>query len=420
MDIIITPEFKRAYQTLEYSDRSIFIQGAAGCGKSTFLKWLARNTAKNIALLSPTGIAALNIGGQTIHSFFGLKPYFQPPNATIKSHKGKLIRSVDILVIDEISMVRADVFDAVCQLLAKYGKSQSKPYGGVQLCLIGDMMQLPPIVNRKDAQLFHQYYDTPYFFGAKNFHEQCFDRITFSQNFRQEEDEGFKKLLGLIRENKAKEALETINKRVSNDYDKHNTITLTGKNQEAETINARALSEINSKAKTYEAIIKGNWKLSSDDRMPAPHELTLKTGAKVMFTRNDYRFHRWVNGTIGTVRSLHDDYVTVEIANGNLVDVEAEKWEAFKYGTDAQGMLEAKVDGSYSQLPLVLAWAITVHKSQGITLDSVHLNLPNAFAAGQTYVAITRVKSLSGLYLAQPLTQRHFFQNQDALKFENT
>jgi hypothetical protein len=332
-----------------------------------------------------------------------------------------MIKALDILVIDEISMVRADVFDAIAAMLKEFGKKPREPFGGVQLCLIGDLFQLPPIVSRNDQEFFPHFYEGAFFFHGKHYQDALFEKIHFNTVFRQKETE-FLSILNDIRNGDVgRTALDALNKRCVSNLNKteEGTITLTTRAAQADDINQRCLSALGGVSKTYEGKAKGVFS-GENATVPAPLALTLKIGAQVMFTKNDGTTRRWVNGTLGIVRGMGKDFVSVEVQEGGkarVYDVEAETWKTEKY-TLSNGALEKEETGSFTQLPLLLAWAITIHKSQGKTLDKVVIDLgAGAFAAGQLYVALSRCKTLDGIQLTKPVQLRDVSVDRSVVRF---
>lgn len=398
----ITREFTQAFELLENTRQNVFLTGKAGTGKSTFLNYFREHTAKKMAVVAPTGIAALNVTGQTIHSFFKLKPAFVNIEE-LKPYRSRVIKELEILIIDEISMVRADVFDGIDHSLRKARKSEL-PFGGVQICVIGDLFQLPPVVSNQEKSFFSQYYATPFFFGAKAYALAEFKTMQFSTIHRQK-DAAFIQILNAIRAGACDAlALDALNSRLSpRATPAPGTLVLTTTNALAEDINNTKLAKLSGQARMFEGEAKGDFGLKGE-RLPAPEELMLKPGAQVMFLKNDSE-GRWVNGTIGIVEDLSGEVIRVRVAD-EVYDVECEKWKTIGYEfSEIEGKIVEKTLGSYTQFPLTLAWAITIHKSQGKTLERVIIDLGSgAFAAGQLYVALSRCKSLSGIALKQRVT----------------
>jgi len=412
---VITPEFQHVFDLLENTQKNVFLTGKAGTGKSTFLHYFRENTQKKIAVVAPTGVAALNVQGQTIHSLFRLAPHFVNP-AEIKPDRRRLFKELELLIIDEISMVRADVFDGIDHFM-RLSRRNDKPFGGVQLCVIGDLFQLPPIVSSEEKAFFAQYYQSPFFFATKAYENAGFERIEFSTVHRQK-DGAFIQVLNAIRSGACDNIqLETLNSRVhSKATPAPGTLLLTTTSALAENTNNTKLGRLPGNARQYEGELKGEFGMKGQ-RLPAPQQLILKVSTQVMFVKND-NDGQWVNGTVGTVEKLDDDIVTVRTETG-LWEVEREKWKTIGYEFDeAQDKIVEKTLGSYTQFPLMLAWAITIHKSQGKTLERVIIDLGRgAFAAGQLYVALSRCKSLSGIALKQHITRDDIRCNTEVVTF---
>jgi ATP-dependent DNA helicase PIF1 len=405
-EILITDEFKKALNLIENSGENIFITGKAGTGKSTFIHLLRQNSSKKIAVLSPTGLSALNVKGQTIHSFFHFPPRLLTEEI-IQNFKGNTIifKAVDLIVIDEVSMVRADMLDAIDMFLRKYGRDEFRPFGGTQMVLVGDLYQLPPVVTSSEKKIISERYNSPYFFSSSVFQLNDFKIIEFSQIFRQS-DEEFIRFLNLVRTGEAtSDDLRILNKNVTEVLN-DSYITLTTTNSIANAINEKHLLELDSSLFVYQARVEGNF-LTEGKSLPIELELKLKKGARVMFVRND-KNKRWLNGTLGTVKDLDKDMIKVKIDKsdgGNVVEVEPEEWENIKYSYDPiTHILEEKILGRLIQYPLRLAWAVTIHKSQGMTFDHINLDFSHSpFAHGQTYVALSRSRSMSGISLTQEI-----------------
>ena len=411
----ITPEFDDAFELLENTQDNVFITGRAGTGKSTFLQYFRKNTSKNVVVVAPTGIAALNVEGQTIHSLFRLKPQFINV-AELKPNRSKVIKELEMLIIDEISMVRADVFDGINQVL-KISRKNNKPFGGVQICVIGDLFQLPPVVGANEQEFFAQHYESPFFFSAKSFSDASFKTIQFDTIHRQS-DQSFIQVLNAIRDgNCGKADLEHINSRVSpRATPAPGTLVLTTTNALADQINNTRLAKLPINKKIYEGEFSGDFNLSGT-RLPSPEQLELKVGAQVMFVKNDSSM-RWVNGTVGIIESLGSEVIEVRVGS-EIHEVTQVKWKTVGYEFDEEEeKIVEKSLGSYTQFPLILAWAITIHKSQGKTLERVIIDIgTGAFVAGQLYVALSRCKTLAGIALKQPITLRDIMCDETVQEF---
>jgi hypothetical protein len=408
--ISVTGEFQAAAKAIERGEHTLIL-GSAGTGKSTFLRYLKKlvsgpnnNEKKRYVTLAPTGMAALNVGGQTIHSFFGFKPGILTVKNLPRPRQPKLYEKLDLLIIDEVSMVRADMFEAIDHFLRAHGPHPRQPFGGVQLCLIGDLFQLPPIVSRDEQAYFEMAYPSPHFFSSQSYREVPFTVIEFSHIFRQA-DVPFISLLSDIRHATHSGAtLEALNRRLVNGA-VPDVPTLTARVFAADAANRQALEALPGAPRTYGGRIAGTFEESA---LPAPLELTLKPGARIMFTKNDTE-QRWVNGTLGTVLACGDETVTVKTGSGETFEVEPATWERTRYKYEAGAdSFAAESAGSYTQLPLAPAWALTIHKAQGQTLPGAVVDLSGggAFAEGQLYVALSRVRSLNELYLKHPISPR--------------
>ncbi|WP_051661167.1 DEAD/DEAH box helicase [Bosea sp. 117] len=384
----------------------VMVLGGAGTGKTTFLHALRRAGGGKQAFLAPTGVAALQLGGQTIHSFFGLPPrLLDPADVKPRAQRRTLLKKLERLVIDEISMVRADVLDAVDRCL-RIARGSPEPFGSVQIVLVGDFLQLPPVVPMAERELLGRMgYEGPLAFDAQVLREVEIARLPFRHVYRQTDD-GFIAHLAALREGRyVEDAIEAINTAA---LGPHRTgrvpVVLAPTNARVDAYNRRGLESLPDAGRHYGGVSQGEFDLATD-RLPVPEMLTLKVGARVMTVRNDPE-KQWVNGSVGTVVGLAQDSAFVRLdASGGTVEVERTSWERIRYDWDeASDKVVSKVVGSYSQLPLVPAWAITVHKAQGLTLDDVRIDFDTgAFAAGQAYVALSRARSLEGLSLARPL-----------------
>ena len=401
-----------AFEFVRDTSNSVFITGRAGTGKSTLLKRIVDETEKNVIVLAPTGIAALNVAGATIHSFFqlphrtllirdkGIKAFW------VSSEKRKIIRSVDTIIIDEVSMVRADVMDAIDYSLRINSGNPHLPFGGKQMVFVGDLFQLEPIVKEQSEKSYlKQTYGGPYFFNAHAFEELSVVSVELKNVYRQS-DMSFVEILDKIRDGRfQRDDLDKINARViDNASAPDRAITLTTRVDASENLNKNRLDQLSGETKTYQAVVSGSFDQSIS---PADNKLTLKIGAQVMFTKNDSE-GRWVNGTLGRVVKLEETQIEVQLKNGLSHKVEREIWDSTKYILDSQAeSIATEKTGSYKQFPVKLAWAITIHKSQGMTFEDLVLDLgEGAFANGQTYVALSRVRALTGLFLSRPIQQR--------------
>ena len=409
-----------AWNIIEKTNANLFLTGKAGTGKTTFLKRLKELSPKRMIVLAPTGIAAINAGGMTIHSFFQLpfSPYV--PGTTFGSGEQKryqfsklkrnIIRSIDLLVIDEISMVRSDLLDAVDSVLRQYRKRHDLPFGGVQLLMIGDLQQLAPVVTPQEEHLLGQHYDTPFFFSSNALKQVGYLTVELKKVYRQQ-DEQFISLLNQIRENKASEAtLQALNQRYIPNFvppKEGNYIRLTTHNTPAQYINEQQLAALPAQSFSFTAEIEGDFPETS---YPADFKLTLKPGAQVMFIKNDPQ-HRFYNGMIGEVIGVRTDEdgskITVRSKDsGEEFDLEKMEWTNAKYTLNEKTKeIEETVEGKFMQYPLRLAWAITIHKSQGLTFEHAIIDASHSFTHGQTYVALSRCKTLEGMVLSEPLSR---------------
>ncbi len=417
-----TDPLSLAWQFVEQTDAHLFLTGRAGTGKTTFLRRLRESCPKRMVVTAPTGVAAINAGGVTLHSFFQLPlgPFI--PGAQYQNQrrfhmaraKRDLIRSIDLLVIDEISMVRADLLDAVDDALRRY-RDPSRPFGGVQLLLIGDLQQLPPVVTREEEELFAAHYPTPYFFSSRALAEIPLVTIELQTVFRQSADPAFLSILDAIRAGTPSPAdLAALNARSDPAFrppPDAGFIRLTSHNHLADAVNARALDDLPAPPRTYRASIEGDFPQTA---LPTDAALLLKPGAQVMFIKNDTSpDHRFYNGLIGTVAETALGHVTVAVpGQPEPIVVEPLAWESKRYALDPETKaITEQVEGTFRQLPLRLAWAVTIHKSQGLTFDHVIIDAARAFAHGQVYVALSRCRTLAGIVLASPITARNLISD---------
>jgi ATP-dependent exoDNAse (exonuclease V) alpha subunit len=391
------------------TDTTLLITGKAGTGKSTLVKEMLRDDRIRQVVLAPTGVAALQVGGQTIHSFFRIPPSLNDPShlTPMYGKKAALVRSLDRIIIDEISMVRADLLDMV-DILLRNARKKNSPFGGIQVVMVGDFYQLPPIVSRDEQEVFEQLYENRYIFSANVFREIQLKIVELSHVFRQHDRE-FVDILGNIREGKmVNESIEFLNSRCVRAHRVDRVpLLLTAHNITANEYNMKKLNALPSAVYTYHSKIAGEFNLSKD-KFPAPEILYLKEGARIMMIKNDTNSRRWVNGSLGTVRELSDDAIYVDIDQGTQTwKVGQFTWERYVYDLDTkEDKICKKIVGKYTQFPLKLAWASTIHKAQGLTLDDVRLDLSTGnFECGQTYVALSRVTSIEGLSFTQPLIE---------------
>lgn len=413
-------ELRLAWEFVEHTDKSIFLTGKAGTGKTTFLKTLLERSTKRMVVVAPTGVAAINAGGVTIHSFFQLPLSPFVPNARFKERynfgkdKRRIIGSIDVLVIDEISMVRSDLLDAIDSVLRRY-RDNSKPFGGVQLLMIGDLQQLTPVVTAEDELLLKPYYDTPYFFGSHALQQIEYVTIELKKVYRQQDDH-FVDILNHIREgNPTQLDMDILNSRCNPAFipdSDDGYIRLTTHNNLADSYNKSELSKLTSLSRVFNAEISGTF---PEYAYPTSTSLELRVGAQVMFVKNDPSgSHRYYNGRIGKVIGMGNDFVTVRCAGGDEdIVVEPQEWENAKYTlNDETKEIETDIQGVFRQLPLRLAWAITIHKSQGLTFEHAIIDTDASFASGQVYVALSRCKTLEGLVLASPVNPRSIINDE--------
>ena len=414
-------ELRTAWEFVENTGRSIFLTGKAGTGKTTFLKTVVERSSKRPIVVAPTGVAAINAGGVTIHSFFQLPLSPFVPGAKSESkfefskQKRQIIASIDLLIIDEISMVRADLLDAVDAVLRQY-RDHYRPFGGVQLLMIGDLAQLTPVVTPQDEKVLKTYYDTPYFFGSKALQQTDYVTIQLEKVYRQQDDSTFLSLLNEVRQGRpSASVLALLNTRCQPAFVPRpgdGYIRLTTHNQLANHYNDSELQKLKGKLFWYKAEIDGTFPEYS---YPAADTLVLKLGAQVMFIKNDPSGkHRYYNGRIGQVTYLDEKKISV-LCEGDEkpIDVEPLEWENARYTLNPETReIVADVQGTFRQYPLRLAWAITIHKSQGLTFDRAIIEANQSFAPGQVYVALSRCRTLQGLVLAAPIETRAVINDQ--------
>ena len=425
-------EFQKALQIINHTNRSLFLTGKAGTGKSTFLRYVCQHTNKKHVVLAPTGIAAINAGGATLHSFFKLPFHPLIPTdsrfsvrnikETLKynGEKRKIIREMELLIIDEISMVRADIIDFVDKVLRIYSRNMREPFGGKQLLLVGDVYQLEPVLKEDDRQFLRPFYQSAYFFDAIIFREFQLVSIELRKVYRQSDPE-FINILDHIRTNNLSNGdLLKLNSRVGEEQQVHDnamSITLSTRRDTVDFINERELALLPGDVSKFEGRITGDFPESS---LPTPMSLELKVGAQVIFIKNDLD-KRWVNGTLGVIEALDEDnkilYVITD--DGREFEVECTTWSNLRYKyNEREQKIEEEEIGTYTQFPVRLAWAITVHKSQGLTFRRVNIDLTGGvFAGGQTYVALSRCTSLEGITLKEPVKRSDVFVKSEVLQF---
>ena len=438
MQTSTNPQLDLAYNFVQYTHRNIYLTGKAGTGKTTFLRNLKASSLKRMVVVAPTGVAAINAGGVTIHSFFQLPfgpmipkdanvPFvqeqggFSASNFRMSREKINIIRSLDLLVIDEISMVRADLLDGIDEVLRRYRRN-NLPFGGVQLLMIGDMQQLPPVVKQEDWELLRPYYRSLFFFESLALKKTSFVPIELKHIYRQS-NENFISILNKIRDNKLdREALTELNARFIPNFkpaSEEGYITLTTHNRQAQEINESKLNDIRLQKHLFKATIEGDFPEYS---YPTEKELELKVGAQVMFVKNDSsRDKLYFNGKIGIVTNFDEDGVCVKCEDWpEPVTIGREKWENMKYTLNEQTKeIDETSIGSFTQYPLKLAWAITIHKSQGLTFEKAIIYAGAAFAHGQTYVALSRCKSLEGLVLGTPISADSVISDHEVTDFNH-
>lgn len=413
---------QKAFQLVENTNTSLFITGKAGTGKSTFIKMMLEQIDKNFLVLAPTGIAAINVGGQTMHSFFGFPFEVIGPNTELRvsEEKREFLKNVDTIIVDEVSMVRCDMVDGMDRFLRAVFHTHT-PFGGLQVVFVGDLFQLPPVVgDPADEDMLNHLWGqgTPYFYKAHALKRMNLPKIEFCTVYRQKE-RSFLEVLNRLRFGDCtQQDLDLLNKRVcpladEDDY----AITLSAYRRVADMTNERKLEELEGEEFCYKGIVDGKFRIKD---FIVPELLKLKVGAQVIFCRNVS--HSYVNGTIAKVTGLTEEAITVMLKNGEVVNVSQTTWESVERVYDRETKkMKSEVVGTFTQYPLKLAWAITIHKSQGMTFDRMHFDLTRGtFAPGQAYVAISRMRSLEGLTLSRPLLPSHIIQNPEIRAFANS
>jgi hypothetical protein len=430
--MIVPPAYREVQRLVEYGSSLVFVSGNAGTGKTTLIRYLRENVDRNLVVVAPTGVAALNAGGSTIHSFFGFPPRFQDPRDVHIPKNRRLYQALELLIVDEVSMLRADVLDCIDAFLRET-RGDLRPFGGVQLLFLGDLFQLPPVTTAAEHEVLKSRgYASPYFFSAASLEDMPLVHVELGEVFRQT-DPRFVSLLNRLRVDEDTDAVVAELNRCclrAAEQDPGDephggsgvgaagedaaaagaagpqSITLTCTNRAADEINAREMGKLETEEALFVGQVEGDFRLGGD-RLPSPLELRLKEGARVMFTKNDEE-GRWVNGSLGTVTWISGGRIEVELADGDTYEVAPVTWQTFTYrlerGGDRGDRIVAEEVGSYRQYPLMLAWAVTIHKSQGKTLDNVLVDFGwGTFASGQAYVALSRCRTMEGIRLARPL-----------------
>ena len=415
-----------AYHYVQHTNRCIFLTGKAGTGKTTFLRRLKEDCSKQMVVVAPTGVAAINAEGVTIHSLFQLPPQlFLPTDEArrqlfsemqMRANKQRVLRNLELLVIDEVSMVRADLLDTIDAVLRHYKHRPTIPFGGVQLLVIGDLFQLSPVVREEEWRLLQPFYDGPYFFQARVFRELQPVYIEFEHVYRQTNLE-FLSILNEVRNNiLTTESLRILNSRYVPDFKSNSHITLSTHNSKVDAINQREMDALKGREYTYNATITDTF---PESMYPIDEQLVLKVGARVMFIKNDSSSEKlYYNGKLGVVTSLSKQAINVLCDDGTEVNVHNEVWENIRYNADSgSDQVQTEIIGTFTHYPLRLAWAITIHKAQGLTFDQLIIDAEDAFAAGQVYVALSRCRSLEGLTLLTPIPTRALTNAREVLQF---
>jgi len=407
--VVITEEFKEVRRLIQGGCPLVFVTGNAGTGKSTLIHYLKTTIRRGLAVVAPTGVAALNVGGVTIHSLFQF-PHKIHSERDIKLCNRKLFAKLELLIIDEVSMLRCDLLDSIDASLRR-NRLKDIPFGGVQLLLAGDLFQLPPVVPRHEETILKSKgYQSEYFFSACALQGNSLVPVELTSTYRQENAD-FVALLNRVR---LAEDLESVvaelNRRCADGGTFAPDVTLTCTNAKADEINTVELERLTTEAHSFTGTVEGRWGRIEEDKLPSPLHLTVKVGARVMFTKNDEQGRRWVNGTLGIVSELGDGSIGVKLVGsrqGTVYDVRPATWERHRYYHDSEtDEVQSEVVARYTQYPLMLAWAVTIHKSQGKTLDNVLVDLGyGSFAPGQVYVALSRCRSIEGIRLARPIRE---------------
>ena len=417
-DFVLSEEFESIVEQIENTKDHFYITGKAGSGKSTLLAYFRSVTQKNTAVLAPTGVAAIRVKGQTIHSFFGFPPKVIQTRHIKKVRQVELLQNLETLIIDEISMVRADVFDAIDYSLRVHRKKLTQPFGGVQVIVFGDLFQLPPVVNMDESSLLERIYPHGQFFFHSNiFQDAQFKTLELQSIYRQTDDH-FIYLLNAVRDGSITNSqIDNLNDSLVENFEMdEGKIILTTTNARASGINQNYLKQLSSEEFSYRAQATGQF---YKELFPTDEVLKLKKGAQVIMIKNDPE-KRWVNGSIGTIHDIAEKKIKVKI-NHKIYEVKKEKWDRiqYSYDDDQQEVLE-NVTGSFKQYPMRLAWAITIHKSQGQTFEKVIIDMSQgSFAPGQLYVALSRCISLEGIELLRPLKKSDVIVNKQLIGFQD-
>jgi ATP-dependent DNA helicase PIF1 len=422
--IELNEQFKHALDIMERTPKNVFITGRAGTGKSTLLDYFRYITKKRVVVLAPTGVAALNVKGQTIHSFFRFKPGItldQVRRVRFGDQAKNIYKNLDAIIIDEISMVRADLLDCVDSFLRLNGPRTGKPFGGIQMIFVGDLYQLPPVVTGSENAVFKLLYETPFFYSAKAFNSLDMEFVELEKVYRQH-DEQFIELLNAIRNKSVtEEALELLNQRYLPQFEPppdNFYVYLTTINKLADEINSRRLACLDSRLHNLVGEIDGEF---GEEYLPTAINLQVKVGAHIMMLNNDAE-ERWVNGSIGKIIEIiqnrrGDHVIIAELTDGDIVEITPYTWEVFRFIV-VDGQLKSEVIGRFRQYPLMLAWAVTIHKSQGKTFDKVIIDIGRGtFAHGQAYVALSRCTTLGGIALKKPILKKHIWMDYKVVDF---